>query len=398
MVSFSLLRGANMQIVKRIVILFCVCFVACILTDSANAGCVTSEPVGHFPGTAANALTGYVAWDGTNGTTATFWFIGQTVPGVQNDGSTSTTGVPPGFRTGGAVPAGSALFRNNWNTAGVGDGCPGTLDASAGCGSTSGDVTAFIFETVSNATSSTHSTSYIAASADWDTTPASFNINCRGALTQSVIPTPTFNSKPGGNTIKMDIPNTAINVAAGSPSLTGLGYQMYINNMGTTTCSSGTLPTNGSTWTAVGSVTAAGGSVTTGVLADGCYVFSLKPVFTNNFTTTNFGPNSLWVGGSPLPVSFSSFTAQFTSGKTVALNWVTATEAGTAGFKVYRTLGGGNWTLITPTMIPAKGLGGLGATYDYVDNVKGKKAYIYKVVEITTNNAAGNSITAKVIQ
>lgn len=369
-----------------------------ISIHAVQAGCpvVPGGPVGHTGGSSANRLNGYVAFAGGNGTGATWWFISQATAGrtffTFSDATCST--LPAFFPSACTGVANTAWFIDDWGNPGIPDGCPLIRDPALGCG-TSGDVTGFIFETVSNSGAANHATVYVGASADWNSATGEFDLDCRGALTQAAIPVPLLDNASTQATLLWNIPATAINIAAGSPGLAGLGYQLYRTNaltptVGTDCGANLTFPTNAGPWTAVGAVTAAGGQVSVSGLGSGCYLFTLKPVFTDSMTTTNFGANSTVVGIGPLAVTGVVFNGTQHRNGQVDLAWSTKSEQNTAGFNLYRSLGSGPFVKVNTGMVAAKGQGGAGATYSYTDRVSPKAAragMAYRLEEVETSGA-----------
>lgn len=99
----------------------------------------------------------------------------------------------------------------------------------------------------------------------------------------------------------------------------------------------------------------------------------------------------------PTPVTFSSFTAQWAGTTKVALTWVTATESNSAGFNVYHSIDGVKWVKINTSLIPAKGVGGAGATYTFGETIKGAaKTIYYRVDEVSINNAVTGTISTSI--
>jgi hypothetical protein len=103
-------------------------------------------------------------------------------------------------------------------------------------------------------------------------------------------------------------------------------------------------------------------------------------------------------GISPTPVQFVSFTGQLIRPKLVRLTWVTASESNSAGFNLYRSEDGANWTTVNSALIPAKGVGGAGATYTYDDTgVKPSlKKLQYRLDEVSMQNAVTSTISTQV--
>jgi len=98
-------------------------------------------------------------------------------------------------------------------------------------------------------------------------------------------------------------------------------------------------------------------------------------------------------GGALAPelVVLKSFTATAHSSK-IALEWVTASEVGAEGFYLYRSDNGQDgYSKINDIIIPARGVGYIGASYNYVDtSVANNINYYYKLVEIESSGHAVN--------
>lgn len=98
-------------------------------------------------------------------------------------------------------------------------------------------------------------------------------------------------------------------------------------------------------------------------------------------------------------VTFVSFTGSWTRAHNVDLAWTTATETNTAGFNLYRSRDGTNWTKVNGQLIAAQGLGGAGASYTYADRfpkTKRVKIWHYKLDAVDLNNAVTGSMTTVV--
>lgn len=99
------------------------------------------------------------------------------------------------------------------------------------------------------------------------------------------------------------------------------------------------------------------------------------------------------------PVTFVSFTGSWTRAHNVDLAWTTATETNTAGFNLYRSQDGTNWTKVNGQLIAAQGQGGAGAIYTYADRfpkTKRVKTWHYKLDAVDLNNAITGSMTTLV--
>lgn len=104
-------------------------------------------------------------------------------------------------------------------------------------------------------------------------------------------------------------------------------------------------------------------------------------------------------GLAPTPVTFVSFTGSWTRAHYVDLAWITATETNTAGFNLYRSRDGINWTKVNSQLIAAKGQGGAGASYTYADHfpkTRRVKTWHYKLDAVDLNNNVSESMTTVV--
>lgn len=97
-------------------------------------------------------------------------------------------------------------------------------------------------------------------------------------------------------------------------------------------------------------------------------------------------------GGNPtLPVALSSFTATITAETFVSLKWITQSESGLQGYRVFRGSTGSynSSTMITPTLIPATNTSSM-AAYSYDDHeVEPGNTYWYWL-ESVENNSQSN--------
>jgi hypothetical protein len=95
-----------------------------------------------------------------------------------------------------------------------------------------------------------------------------------------------------------------------------------------------------------------------------------NPGFDTDFSTLAGGPfNS---GAVPLPVELASFTASV-SGKSVTLNWSTASEINNHGFEVQRKTLNNEWTTIG--FKEGNGTTSEMKEYSYIDNISHLSAY-----------------------
>lgn len=94
-------------------------------------------------------------------------------------------------------------------------------------------------------------------------------------------------------------------------------------------------------------------------------------------------------------VTFVSFTGSWKRAHNVDLAWTTATETNTAGFNLYRSQDGTNWTKVNNQLIVAKGQGGAGASYTYghhFPKTKRVKTWQYKLDAVDLNNNVSESM------
>lgn len=108
-----------------------------------------------------------------------------------------------------------------------------------------------------------------------------------------------------------------------------------------------------------------------GVLLDVCSYPSQQP---------NSDPSDCIRHGNVNAVTFQSFTAT-AAGRTVVLRWRTASEAGTAGFNVYRSQAG-KLVKLNRSVIASKGAI-RGASYRFVDRAAARPGVRYRLQEVT---------------
>jgi Arylsulfotransferase (ASST)/Secretion system C-terminal sorting domain/Cep192 domain 4 len=98
--------------------------------------------------------------------------------------------------------------------------------------------------------------------------------------------------------------------------------------------------------------------------------------------------------GKPIiPVELSSFTASV-SGKTVKLNWTTATETNTLKFEIERKSNGANWKTIG--FVKEHGTTTEPTTYSFTDNNSEEGTYFYRLKQIDLNGTYNYSDGVKV--
>jgi len=88
--------------------------------------------------------------------------------------------------------------------------------------------------------------------------------------------------------------------------------------------------------------------------------------------------------GVPIPVELTSFTASVT-GKSVALNWTTATELNNSGFEIQRSIDNANWNAIS--FIRGRGTTSSLAEYSYIDNSISAGKYFYRLKQVDFNGS-----------
>lgn len=89
----------------------------------------------------------------------------------------------------------------------------------------------------------------------------------------------------------------------------------------------------------------------------------------------------------PLPVVFSSFTANRVNRTTVALRWQTATEINNNGFEVQRNMGNGTWQAVgfVPTQ-STSGTSNTTLTYTFTDINTNKGITQYRIKQVDIDN------------
>jgi len=116
---------------------------------------------------------------------------------------------------------------------------------------------------------------------------------------------------------------------------------------------------------------------------------SLPCDWVNNHKTADRGVNcstGSCHGDCATVIGLSSFTA-VPDNRKVVIEWTTETEINNAGFNLYRSESvDGAYVKINPVLIPAKGVGTSGASYQYEDNnVKNRNTYYYKLEDLDTS-------------
>jgi len=227
---------------------------------------------------------------------------------------------------------------------------------------------------------------------------------------------------PSTCTVNVNIGNPTYNSQEGMYGTTGLnmiaGYRLYYHNTG--------VPASGAiaNWTPVtnnsyvpytagiassGSFTYTGGKYTPVYLA-------FQPIFGNRagtdlatldtagmkpaaYVAQSGGQPPYYAEFIPTPVTIASFSGKYLNLEHIALTWVTASESDAAGFNLYRSLDQNNWTQVNSALIPAKGKGGSGATYNYTDNLPKQRTYqkwYYKLDEINSSGQRASEMTTSV--
>jgi len=108
-----------------------------------------------------------------------------------------------------------------------------------------------------------------------------------------------------------------------------------------------------------------------------------NPGFDANFSTLTGGPYNS--GSAPLPVELTSFTASV-AGKSVTLNWITATELNNQGFEIQRKVGN-EW--ITIGFKEGNGTTSEQNEYSYIDNISHLSVFevSYRLKQIDFNGS-----------
>ncbi len=90
-----------------------------------------------------------------------------------------------------------------------------------------------------------------------------------------------------------------------------------------------------------------------------------------------------------LPVRYSSFTASWTAGKGVQLNWRTATELGNYGFEVQRSANPGSGFITVPgAFLPAAGTSSGERSYAYLDRTVAPGIWYYRLRQIGVDSSS----------
>lgn len=104
----------------------------------------------------------------------------------------------------------------------------------------------------------------------------------------------------------------------------------------------------------------------------------ITPINGNDCNNAGCAPFIRSIGGAPLPVVFSSFTAS-RNNSAVTLKWETATEINNAGFTIERNISG-NWEQVT--FVPTQAAGGNSTgklSYQYTDFNTAKGISQYRI-------------------
>ncbi len=107
----------------------------------------------------------------------------------------------------------------------------------------------------------------------------------------------------------------------------------------------------------------------------------------------NFAPNFTVNVNPTLPVELTSFAAAVV-GKSVKLNWHTATEINNSGFKVQRKQAGSDWQELS--FVTGNGTSSMAHDYSYIDNITiGNGQYFYRLNQVDNN---GQSTFSKEVE
>lgn len=117
---------------------------------------------------------------------------------------------------------------------------------------------------------------------------------------------------------------------------------------------------------------------------------SIRLNYESNYESKYVGPNSTQIAGPTAAGGFDSIATSFIDKKTVRIDWVTNGEFAVSGFNVLHANDPlGPWDTANPYIIEAEGIGGDGASYFYVDRIKGVKGsfiHYYKVQMVSSTD------------
>jgi hypothetical protein len=165
------------------------------------------------------------------------------------------------------------------------------------------------------------------------------------------------------------------------------------NGVTTTTTIPNPPPTSTSTaivTTSTQPTTSSVKSTTTTTTATATTTSSTAASTTSSSTTTTLvAESSTTTSQVPTVITLSSFTAN-PGNSEVTLVWVTESEAGTAGFNIYRAdTEDGGYARLNASLIPAQGSSTSGATYTYRDsNLANRRTYFYTLEDVDNTGIA----------
>lgn len=173
--------------------------------------------------------------------------------------------------------------------------------------------------------------------------------------------------------------------------ITGV-YRVYadVNGDGYFTPSNDTLlsgPTNFTVGAGVGTTLSISGPLPVANRNQGVFI-----VFTQNSGSGSGASRVIFLPStqcSPLPVTFTSFTAKRTNLSNVSLKWETATEINNRGFALQRLIGMGNWETIA--FVNSLSVGGNSTSalqYTYTDINNSKSITQYRIQQVDLDGKA----------
>lgn len=228
-----------------------------------------------------------------------------------------------------------------------------------------------------------------------------------GAITANpvagrVIPQVAIGSWAGAGPITVNLTWTDASPAyytAGGGTQYMAGYNIYYQ---ATTMAGPDLPvaptSNETGWTllgfsALGAAQPVVVTVPTAPAALEAYYFALAPVGAGSLGVTPFQTGFVGRSSAPLynngpgSITLISFGAISDNNKAV-ISWETGSEMNTAGYNILRAASADDLKIqVNKTLIPAKGIAGAGATYQFTDpKVQVNNTYFYFLEEVENNN------------